>query len=541
MIKEYYNVYYKKNKLYVRGLDENGSRVIEEVDYCPTVWVKPEFNLVQWKPLIKEQELNKWKTMIDRHSMVGVKFNSIHDCKQFMNDNKSYVKDDEGNTVVYSKVFTSPDNQFISQYITETFPEIQHIPSTKLKIYSYDIETEVGHRNYDDESKVKVRNVIDKSSMTEQKQHIKEMTITKFETLPNRNKWELYDESTKEWVSYSQHPYRYIGGFPNPQDANEKITLITVKNVNESHVYTFGINEFVNGRDDVTYIKCEDEKELLTKFIEFWSEDYPDIGITWNGSLFDNTYLYNRISKILGKDTANQLSPFGDVRVRDLSNAKRGKFTNDVATNFAGIIDLDYLKVYKKFRLITKENYKLDTIAGDEIGFKKVENPTGGTFKDFYSGEFEVRVKPSEDSHEIRKLGYERTQLFDRLQENPLDGVAQRKYNELDSKIKQMCHQVFTEYNIRDVELLDKLDAKLKYIDLVLNIAFMAHCNPEDVFSPVKTWDYCIYYYLNKDNLVIPQKKQVTKTEKFVGAYVKPPLIGKHEYCESFDLDSLYP
>lgn len=541
MIKEYYNVYYKKNKLYVRGLDENGSRVIEEVDYCPTVWVKPEFNLVQWKHLIKEQELNKWKTMIDHIPMVGVKFNSIHDCKLFMNDNKSYVKDDEGNTVVYSKVFTSPDNQFISQYITETFPEIQHIPSTKLKIYSYDIETEVGHRNYDDESKVKVRNVIDKSSMTEQKQHIKEMTIAKFETLPNRNEWELYDESTKDWVSYSQHPYRYIGGFPNPQDANEKITLITVKNVNENHVYTFGINEFVNGRDDVTYIKCEDEKELLTKFIEFWSSDYPDIGITWNGSLFDNTYLYNRISKILGKDTANQLSPFGDVRVRDLSNAKRGKFTNDVATNFAGIIDLDYLKVYKKFRLITKENYKLDTIAGDEIGFKKVENPTGGTFKDFYSGEFEVRVKPSEDSHEIRKLGYVRTQLFDRLQENPLDRVAQRKYNELDSKIKQMCHQVFTEYNIRDVELLDKLDAKLKYIDLVLNIAFMAHCNLEDVFSPVKTWDYCIYYYLNKDNLVIPQKKQVTKTEKFVGAYVKPPLIGKHEYCESFDLDSLYP
>ena len=255
MIKEYYNVYYKKNKLYVRGLDENGSRVIEEVDYYPTVWVKPEFNLNQWKSLIKEQELNKWKSMIDHHPMVGVKFNSIHDCKLFINDNKSYVKDDEGNTVVYSKVFTSPDNQFISQYITETFPDIQHIPSTKLKIYSYDIETEVGHRNYDDESKVKVRNLIDKSSMTEQKQHIQEMSISKFETLPNRNKWELYDEATKEWVSYSQHPYCYIGGFPNPQDANEKITLITVKDVNKGHVYTFGINEFDNDREDVTYIK----------------------------------------------------------------------------------------------------------------------------------------------------------------------------------------------------------------------------------------------------------------------------------------------
>ena len=107
------------------------------------------------------------------------------------------------------------------------------------------------------------------------------------------------------------------------------------------------------------------------------------------------------------------------------------------------------------------------------------------------------------------------------------------KFRKLDDKIVKMCKQLFIEYNIRDVELVDKIDKKQHFLDLIMTIAYLAKCNYENVFSPVQTWDYTIYNALLKDNVVIPIKKGGEKTEKFPGAYVKAPLIGKHEYCES--------
>ena len=251
---------------------------------------------------------------------------------------------------------------------------------------------------------------------------------------------------------------------------------------------------------------------------------------THNCTRFDNTYLYNRIKIRLGEDEANRLSPFGEVFQRPIEG------TDDIETSFGGIADLDYLRLYRKFNTKAQENYKLDTIANLEIGFKKVENPTGGSFRDFYTGQFEVRQKPKEDDTEIRKLGYERTKLYDHYKET---GEGYEEWEALDKKIRDLCAQTFIEYNIRDVELVDKIDNKRKYINLAMTIAYSAQCNYEDVFSPVKTWDYIIYNHLIKDGIVVPIKKPANKTEKFEGAYVKPPLIGKHEYCASFDLDSL--
>ena len=90
--------------------------------------------------------------------------------------------------------------------------------------------------------------------------------------------------------------------------------------------------------------------------------------------------MYNRIKIRLGEDEANRLSPFGEVFQRPIEG------TDDIETSFGGIADLDYLRLYRKFNTKAQENYKLDTIANLEIGFKKVENPTGGSFRDFYTG-----------------------------------------------------------------------------------------------------------------------------------------------------------
>lgn len=114
-------------------------------------------------------------------------------------------------------------------------------------------------------------------------------------------------------------------------------------------------------------------------------------------------------------------------------------------------------------------------------------------------------------------------------------------YQELDKEIKQDCWNVFVSYNVRDVELVDKLDDKMKLMDLALTIAYAAKVNYEDVFSPVKTWDIIIYNYLNERKVVVPPRKDGKKDGHYEGAYVKDPIVGKHYWCCSFDLNSLYP
>ena len=101
--------------------------------------------------------------------------------------------------------------------------------------------------------------------------------------------------------------------------------------------------------------------------------------------------------------------------------------------------------------------------------------------------------------------------------------------------------QKFIEYNIIDVELVDRLEDKMKLIELALTMAYDAKVNYADVFYQVRMWDNIIYNYLKKRNIVIPPKNKSQKNEKYAGAYVKEPIPGKYDWVVSFDLNSLYP
>jgi DNA polymerase elongation subunit (family B) len=102
-------------------------------------------------------------------------------------------------------------------------------------------------------------------------------------------------------------------------------------------------------------------------------------------------------------------------------------------------------------------------------------------------------------------------------------------------------HQKFIEYNIKDVELIFKLEAKLKLIELGLTLAYDTKTNYEDIFAQTRMWDALIYNYLLEKNIVIPPKEEKHKSSAFEGAYVKVPQVGLHNYVASFDLNSLYP
>ena len=273
-------------------------------------------------------------------------------------------------------------------------------------------------------------------------------------------------------------------GFPDIKSANEEILLITIRDSKDKQITTFGAGDFDNTRSDVKYINCRDEQHLLKEFMIFWQQNYPDAVTGWNTDFFDMPYLIRRIARELGDSFANKISPWGYVNERKTFI----KGNEEIHYDILGISQLDYLELYKKYTYSKQESYRLDYIAEQELGDKKKENPEDN-FKDFYTKHW----------------------------------------------------QKFVEYNIHDVELVVKLEDKMRLLELHLTMAYNAKINPEDVYSQVRMWDTIIYNHLRKKGIVIPAKLHSGKDAQFEGAYVKDPIIGLHKWMASFDLNSLYP
>ena len=275
-------------------------------------------------------------------------------------------------------------------------------------------------------------------------------------------------------------------GFPNADKALEPMLAITIKNHDTGRIKVWGLHDYHNDREDVQYIKCQTERELLAQFLSWWESDYPDVITGWNTEFFDIPYICNRIKSVMGEDAMKRLSPWGVVNSR-MVNSGYGR--KDQVHDILGVEEVDYLQLYRKFTYSAQESYRLDHIAFVELGERKDENPYE-TFRDWYTKDY----------------------------------------------------QSFLDYNIQDVELVDRLDDKMKLIDLILTMTYEAKVNVSDSFTSVKYWDVLIYNHLLKKKVVIPQKtSHKSKGEKYVGAYVKEPQVGQHKWVMSFDLNSLYP
>ena len=274
-------------------------------------------------------------------------------------------------------------------------------------------------------------------------------------------------------------------GFPNPYDANEPITAICIRYLGgDTIVYGCGDYEI---QDNEKYIKCKDEWSLCKKFLSDWEENCPDIISGWNIKFFDIPYLFNRFNRILGPEYTRKLSPWGIINERKVTTMGR----ENVAYEMLGVATWDYIEMYKWYAPGGKsqESYKLDSIANVEIGEKKLSFDEYDNLNDLY------------------RLNY----------------------------------QKFIEYNIKDVDLILKMEEKLKLFDLGLTLAYDTKSNYEDIFAQTRMWDAIIYNNLLEKNIIVPPKTVGEKDDRFEGAYVKEPQIGMHEWVASFDLDSLYP
>ncbi len=275
-------------------------------------------------------------------------------------------------------------------------------------------------------------------------------------------------------------------GFPKVEDATEAVTAITLKI--GKNCYVFGCGEFNSDRDDVHYINCAGERELLNVFFKMWDKECPDIVTGWNIDIFDIPYLVNRAKRLFDekKNPYRLLSPWRKLREYTMY----GMGGRELQTyEIYGVETLDYLSTYRKFTAINQESYRLDHIAFVELGERKLDYSEQGSLHLLYKNDF----------------------------------------------------QKFIEYNIKDVELVEQLEDKMKLIEMLVSLAYLSKVNYGNTFGQVRMWDTLIYNHLLRKNVVIPPKRNTHKSSNFEGAYVKDPILGAHNWVVNFDLNSLYP
>ena len=288
-----------------------------------------------------------------------------------------------------------------------------------------------------------------------------------------------------------------ISGLPNTKEAKNEITAIAAHDGatklfdvfvldKERKVKNKATNFSKDGREVKVHI-FDNERNLLYAFLNYYEEINPTILTGWNIDFFDIPYLYNRIRNVCGEGNAKRLSPIG----QSFYSPYRDKW------QFGGVSILDYINLYKTYTYTLEASYTLNYIATKELGRGKVE----------YEGS------------------------LDDLFENDLEK--------------------FIEYNIVDVELVVAMDEKLQFIELCRAVCHAGFVPYEDYIFSSKWLEGACLAYLKKKGLVATNKPKDRKErmqalrdnneEKFIGAYVKEPIVGKYDWIYDLDLTSLYP
>lgn len=283
-----------------------------------------------------------------------------------------------------------------------------------------------------------------------------------------------------------------ITGFPNVETADAEIVLITMQNLASKQCFTFGSREYKGQKKlESSYMNCGSEIQLLKQFTEFWQQKGVDVITGWNIERFDIPYIFNRILRVLDLTWAGKLSPWNNIQKSRKKIAGGFDDKEELVIDIAGVSVLDYMALYKKYVFTKHESYSLGHIAQEELGQTKLDHSEYKNFNEFYEKGFDEK---------------------------------------------------FVVYNIRDTQLVSLLEDKLKLLELVYTVAYLAKVNFNDVFSPVKTWDAIIHNRLLSENIVVPLRGRNGGEDRSIqGAYVMPPTPGFYKWVVALDATSLYP
>ena len=282
-----------------------------------------------------------------------------------------------------------------------------------------------------------------------------------------------------------------VGGYPNIEDPIKEVTAIALLDESKDTYYCFILDKDAvvqnENKDNTIILPYLHEEDLLVAFLKKWDEVKPTIVSGWNIDGFDFPYLHARLVRVLGEEVANALSPINICYF----NKYKNKMT------IAGVNALDYLVLYKKYSGKNLTNYRLDTVAKEELKIGKIE----------YEGSLNDLMK---------------------------------------SDIKK-----FIDYNLHDIILVKKMNDQLQFVELAMSICHVCHVGYEEFGMSSKFLEGALLTYLRRKKLIAPNKKlkldvvdrddDLADDVGFEGAYVKDPVPGRYDWVCSADINSLYP
>jgi DNA polymerase elongation subunit (family B) len=226
------------------------------------------------------------------------------------------------------------------------------------------------------------------------------------------------------------------------------------------------------------------EGEMLDAFLDLIQD--ADILTGWNSEGYDIPYTVNRVTKVLSKDDTRRFCLFNQFpKRREYEKFGRQSVTYD----FVGRVHLDSLELYRKYTYEERHSYRLDAIAEYELGERKTQYE--GTLDQLYNNDFKT----------------------------------------------------FIEYNRQDTSLLDRLDKKLKFLDLANTLAHECTVLLQTTMGAVAVTEQAIINEAHRRGFQVPNRTKMAEREDSAaaGAYVAYPKEGIHDWIGSLDINSLYP
>ena len=228
----------------------------------------------------------------------------------------------------------------------------------------------------------------------------------------------------------------------------------------------------------------DNEADMLDTFLNIIQD--ADVLSGWNSEGFDIPYTVNRVTKVLSKDDTRRFCLW-DQYPKKREYEKYGKAA--VTYDLVGRVHLDSLELYRKYTYEERHTYRLDAIGEMEVGETKTQYE--GTLDQLYNNDF-------------------------------------RK---------------FVIYNRQDTTLLDKLDKKLKFIDLSNTLAHECTVLLQTTMGAVAVTEQAIINEAHKRGFQVPNRpvRDEEADNSAAGAYVAYPKEGIHDWIGSLDINSLYP
>ena len=293
--------------------------------------------------------------------------------------------------------------------------------------------------------------------------------------------------------------------FVKPNNASNRINMVTIYDNFTDKYYTWSLEhaelDFKEEplcnypKDKFVFFEFnDDEEKMLDHFLSWIEENYADVSVSWNGKAYDWPYVVRRIENVLGKTQAARLSPVGKYRIKEVNHDNaRADVGAEIEVDINGLFIADDLVLYRDKFLIAPAldgGYNLSNVGEHEGLGKKIQYE--GTLIDLYVKDW----------------------------------------------------QKFYEYNVRDVDLLVKIEQKCKLVNLARKVAGRGLCPYSTIYSSISyltgsliafshdKMDKTFQSYLNKPNV----------KEEYEGAFVFPPVQGVYRGgIGCVDFNSLYP